>query len=129
MAKLRTPSERDKQNAKDWLEQAGIWLERNEYHRVKKLCGQVVRALQRKEHEGEKSNKSKKSTTLILQDEATTRERRIESPVGLPHVGNLLRVALSEEVFMYLYRVTEVEYQYDKNDNLLVIAYLVLERE
>jgi hypothetical protein len=48
---LRKPTERDKQNAKEWLENAQQLLERNEYHAVKRYCRQVIKALWRKQHE------------------------------------------------------------------------------
>jgi hypothetical protein len=51
MAKMRTPSEADKKNAERWLLEAQHNLKRNEYHRIKQLCKQVIRALRRKETE------------------------------------------------------------------------------
>jgi hypothetical protein len=51
MAKMRTPSEADKKNAERWLSEAQHNLKRNEYHRIKQLCKQVIRALRRKETE------------------------------------------------------------------------------
>jgi hypothetical protein len=48
---MRKPTEKDKQNAKEWLEAAQRLLEVNEYHAIKRYCRQVIRALRRKEHE------------------------------------------------------------------------------
>lgn len=48
---MRTPSELDKQKASEWLSEAQRNLSKNEYHQVKKLCGQVIRRLRRKEKE------------------------------------------------------------------------------
>ena len=52
MGKLRTPTNADKKNAERWLTEAQRDLQMNEYHRVKPLCKQVIRALRRKETEG-----------------------------------------------------------------------------
>ena len=49
--KLRTPSDCDKIKADEWLVEARRYLRKNEYHRVKKLCKQVIRILRRKETE------------------------------------------------------------------------------
>lgn len=49
--KLRKPTEKDKQNAKEWLEAAQRLLEVNEYHAITRYCRQVIRALRRKEYE------------------------------------------------------------------------------
>ena len=51
--KLRKPSKSDMENAEKWLIDAHINLKKNEYHRVKLLCRQVIRALRRKENEDE----------------------------------------------------------------------------
>jgi len=50
--KLRTPTKADMENAERWLNEALYNLSKNEYHRVKLLCKQVIRALRRKENEG-----------------------------------------------------------------------------
>jgi hypothetical protein len=50
-AKLRKPTEQDKQKAKEWLENAQQLLERSEYHAVKRYCRQVIKVLWRKQHE------------------------------------------------------------------------------
>jgi len=50
-SKLRAPSEADMKNAEKWLEQAMRDLKINEFHRVKRLCKQTIRALRRKENE------------------------------------------------------------------------------
>ncbi len=50
--KLRTPTKADMENAERWLNDARYNLTKNEYHRVKLLCKQVIRALRRKETEG-----------------------------------------------------------------------------
>jgi hypothetical protein len=51
MSKLRTPTKADMENAERWLGDAQYNLKRNEYHRVKQLCRQIIRALRRKETE------------------------------------------------------------------------------
>ena len=51
--KLRTPTKSDIANAEKWLIDAQRNLKINEYYRVKLLCRQVIRALRRKEKEGE----------------------------------------------------------------------------
>lgn len=51
MAKLRTPTPADMENAERWLFEAQRNLRISEYYRVKQLCKQVIRALQRKETE------------------------------------------------------------------------------
>ncbi len=51
-SKLRTPTKTDMQNSERWLNEAMHNLSMNEYHRVKLLCRQVIRALRRKETEG-----------------------------------------------------------------------------
>lgn len=51
MNKMRTPTETDMANAERWLNEAQRELGRYEYHRVKLLCKQVIRALRRKEIE------------------------------------------------------------------------------
>jgi hypothetical protein len=50
--KLRTPPKVDMDKAERWLADAQYNLERNEYHRVKMKCKQVIRILRRKETEG-----------------------------------------------------------------------------
>ena len=50
-SKLRTPSASDMENSERWLNEAIVNLKIKEYHRVKLLCWQVVRALRRKDHE------------------------------------------------------------------------------
>ena len=50
--KLRTPTKKDMDNAERWLNEAKYNLTIKEYHRVKLLCKQVIRALRRKETEG-----------------------------------------------------------------------------
>ena len=50
--KLRTPTKVDMENAERWLVEARHNLSKNEYHRVKLLCKQVIRALRRKDSEG-----------------------------------------------------------------------------
>lgn len=50
--KLRTPTKADMENADRWLNEAKYNLTIKEYHRVKLLCKQVIRALRRKETEG-----------------------------------------------------------------------------
>lgn len=49
--KLRTPTKTDMDNVERWLAEAQYNLRMNEYHRVKLLCKQVIRALRRKETE------------------------------------------------------------------------------
>jgi hypothetical protein len=49
--KLRTPTKYDMNNAEHWLAEAQRNLKLNEYHRVKLLCKQVIRALRRKDNE------------------------------------------------------------------------------
>ena len=49
--KLRTPTKADTDNAERWLTEAQRNLKSNEFHRVKLLCKQVIRALRRKETE------------------------------------------------------------------------------
>ena len=51
MSKLRTPTKADMEKAEQWLAAAQYNLKRNEYHRVKLLCKQVIRALRRKDTE------------------------------------------------------------------------------
>ena len=51
MSKLRTPTKADMEKAERWLAEAQYNLKRNEYHRVKLLCKQVIRALRRKDTE------------------------------------------------------------------------------
>ena len=48
---MRTPTQKDKNNADKWLFLALQELESNEYHKVKLLCRQVIRALRRKDSE------------------------------------------------------------------------------
>ena len=48
---LRTPNKTDKANAELWLIAAQHELSRNEYHRVKQLCRQIIRVLWRKTKE------------------------------------------------------------------------------
>lgn len=50
-SKLRTPTKADMDNAERWLAEAQRNLRINEYHRVKLLCKQVIRALRRKDGE------------------------------------------------------------------------------
>lgn len=54
---MRTPSKTDKLNAGIWLIRAQRELEKNEYHRVKLLCKQIIRVLRRKEYEIESTEK------------------------------------------------------------------------
>ena len=49
--KLRTPTKTDMEKAERWLAEAQRNLKINEYHRVKLLCKQVIRALRRKDGE------------------------------------------------------------------------------
>ena len=50
-SKMRTPTKSDMENADKWLKEAQYNLSKKEYHRVKRLCNQVIRALRRKETE------------------------------------------------------------------------------
>ena len=52
LEKMRTLSEADKRQAEMWLLEAQRNLGHNEFYRVKKLCGQVIRRLRRKKTEG-----------------------------------------------------------------------------
>ena len=49
--KMRSPTESDKQKAREWLFMALHALDHNEYHRIKRVCRQVIRVLRRKETE------------------------------------------------------------------------------
>ena len=51
VTKLRTPTKTDMDNAERWLADAQRNLTIKEYHRVKLLCKQVIRALRRNEAE------------------------------------------------------------------------------
>ena len=45
---LKKITVKNKFDANKWLKQAIVELEHNEYHRVKTLCNQIIRALDRK---------------------------------------------------------------------------------
>jgi hypothetical protein len=64
--KLRTPTKADMENAERWLNAAKYNLSIKEYHRVKLLCKQVIRALRRKETEGHNA-KSEPPAPLLAQ--------------------------------------------------------------
>jgi hypothetical protein len=88
-SKLREITKADVSRAERWLNEAPRELKRNEYHKVKMLCKQVIRVLRRKETESACNNTEARS----LNAEIERLKTRLEVSAYHPYDGIVSRDA------------------------------------